>query len=124
MEGVGYRNEMISVGMTDESDIIRAARQYIEENFREDINREKIASTVYVTPNYLSKIFRQTTNHTLREYINSCRIREAQSMLRNQQESISDVALRVGFDNVSYFSVVFKRLCGVSPSVWRGIYCA
>lgn len=114
----------MEVSMDEENDIIREARRYIEENFREDLNRERIASTVFVSPNYLSKLFRQNTHHTLREYINSCRIREAQTILQNGEESVSDVALRVGFDNVSYFSVVFKRLCGVSPTEWRGNHCA
>ncbi len=106
--------------LREASGIAEKIKAYIEEHYREDISRADIAAYVYVTPNYLSKLFRQETGFTLREYINQCRIREAKRLMATTSMSVGDVALEVGFDNLSYFSTVFKKACGVSPAAWRG----
>ncbi len=99
--------------------IIANVKQYIGEHFHEDINRDDIASFVFITPNYLSKLFRRETGLTLREYINACRIKEAKRLLTTTEQSISEIALDTGFENMSYFSTVFKKACGIGPLAWR-----
>lgn len=99
--------------------IITSIKQYIREHFRENINREEMAAFVFITPNYLSKLFRSETGMTLREYVNQCRIREAKRLLANTELTISEIALETGFENMSYFSTVFKKACGVGPLAWR-----
>lgn len=99
--------------------IASSVKQYIEKHFRENISREEIAAAVYITPNYLSKLFRNETGMTLREYINLCRIREAKHLLSHTELSISDIAMEIGFENMSYFSTVFKKMCGISPLSWK-----
>lgn len=99
--------------------VAAAIKKYIHENYREDINRDDIAASVFLTPNYLSKVFRKETGLTLREYINDCRISEAKKLLATTSQSISDIAFDLGFENVSYFSTVFKKECGLGPLAWR-----
>lgn len=55
----------------------------------------------------------------LREYINTIRIEEAKRLLLTTNHSVSDVAGMVGYDNISYFSTVFRKYAGMSPIDWR-----
>ena len=103
----------------DSEDIIVIACRYIEENFRENIDRNDVAAVTFVTPNYLSKLFKNKMNMNLREYINQLRIEEAKRLLISTSMSISEIASNVGYYNISYFSTVFHKLVGVSPFDWR-----
>lgn len=105
--------------MVDSEDIVVGARKFIEENFRENIDRNDVAAVTFVTPNYLSKIFKNKMNMNLREYINQLRIEEAKRLLISTSMSISEIASYVGYYNISYFSTVFHKLVGVSPFDWR-----
>jgi len=99
--------------------VIARAKKYIDENFREDISRSDIAAMTYVTPNYLSKLFKNNMNMNLREYINKLRIEEAKRLLLSTALPVSEIASQVGYYNISYFSTVFHKLVGVSPYDWR-----
>ncbi len=101
------------------ADVIGKAKSYIKEHFREDLNRETVAAVTFITPNYLSKRFRTETGVSLRTYINTLRVEEAKRLLLTSSASISDIAGSVGFDNISYFSTVFRRFCGMSPQEWQ-----
>ncbi len=103
----------------DSEDIITRARRYIEENFREDIDRNDVAAVTFVTPNYLSKLFKNTMNMNLREYINQLRIEESKRLLLSTELSVSEIATQVGYRNISYFSTVFHKLVGMGPFEWR-----
>lgn len=101
------------------SSLVERVKEYIEEHFQENIGRESIAKAIFITPNYLSKIFAAETGNTLREYINTRRVREAQWLLSQTSKTISEIALEVGFENIPYFSTVFKKNCGITPVEWR-----
>ena len=101
-------------------DTVELARQYIREHYTENIDREAIAEAACVAPNYLSKLFHEKTGVSIREYINSLRMEEARRLLLTTDMAVSEVALMVGFDNISYFSTVFRKMCGVSPAEWKG----
>lgn len=105
--------------LQDSADIIARVESYIREHFRENINRNDVAAIVYITPNYLSKLFRSKMGMNLREYINQIRIEEARRMLLTTSLSVSEIAGRVGYDNISYFSTVFRKQVGMSPVDWR-----
>ncbi|WP_234118111.1 response regulator transcription factor [Clostridium hydrogenum] len=99
--------------------IIDKAKNYIHENYREDITRKDVAASVFLTPDYLAKMFKTKTGVAVKDYINSYRIEKAKDLLRNSDISISMAASEVGFDNFSYFSTVFKKITGVSPVSFR-----
>jgi two-component system response regulator YesN len=107
--------------VNDGENIIINAKQYIAEHFREDIDRNDVASVTYITPNYLSKKFRDEAGMNLREYINQLRIDEAKRLLLSTNMTVSEVSSEIGYDNSSYFSTVFRRICGVSPIKWREV---
>ena len=101
------------------ADAVELAMQYIKKHYAENIDREEIARAACVAPNYLSKLFHEKAGISLREYINHMRMEEAKRLLLTTQKSIGEVAGEVGFDNISYFSTVFRKLVGVSPAEWK-----
>lgn len=105
--------------LAEGEDIITRADAYIHAHFRENISREDVAAVACITPNYLSKQFRSKKGMNLREYINNIRIEEAKRLLLTTNLSVSDVAGMVGYDNISYFSTVFRKRTGISPVDWR-----
>ncbi len=84
-------------------------KKYIEQHFRENISREDIAANIYITPNYLSRIFHEKSGLTLREYINICRIEEAKRLMSATDYSITEIALMTGF-NIYFFRPYLKNI--------------
>lgn len=99
--------------------IIDKAKQYIRDHYKEDITRNDVAASVFLTHEYLAKMFKAETGIVIKDFINQCRIEKAKELLRNSSMSISMIASEVGFDNFSYFSTVFKKLTGASPLSFR-----
>ena len=103
----------------DSKDIMARAIRYVDEHYRDNIDRDDVAAVAFVTPNYLSKLFRNHMGMNLREYIDQLRIEEAKRLLLSTQMSVSEVASHVGYFNISYFSTVFHKIVGMSPVDWR-----
>ena len=103
----------------DDWGIVNQAKKYIEKHYAEDIGRTDIAEECYVSPGYLSKIFSESVGMNMREYINLYRVNESKRLLRIPENSIGFVAMEVGFGNLSYFSTIFKKICGETPAEWR-----
>lgn len=99
--------------------LIGQVKDYIHAHLTENIKREEIAAAVFVTPNYLSNVFREEIGTSLREYINQARVEEAKKLLATTSKSITEIALIVGFENIPYFSTIFKKYCGSTPAAWR-----
>lgn len=99
--------------------IIDKINQYIHDHYKEDIDRSIIAGEFYLTPEYLAKLYKKRTGISLKTYINQYRIEKAKELLRTSDKSISDIAEAVGFDNISYFSTLFKKMTGLSPKDYK-----
>lgn len=99
--------------------IVDKAKQYIQEHFKENITRNEVSASVFLTPDYISKMFKSEIGISIKEYINNYRIEKAKELLRVSDFSISMIAAEVGFDNFSYFSTIFKKLTGTSPYSYR-----
>lgn len=99
--------------------IIDKAKEYIYEHYKEDITRNDVAASVFLTPDYLAKMFKAETGVVIKDFINHYRIEKAKNLLKNSSSSISMIASEVGFDNFSYFSTIFKKLTGMSPYSYR-----
>lgn len=105
--------------LSDSENVISKVKRYITIHYRENIDRDSVAAIAFVTPNYLSKRFRSEVGMNMREYINQLRVKEAKRLLLSTDFSISKIASDIGFDNISYFSTVFRKQCGMSPADWR-----
>ena len=99
--------------------IIDKIQSYVQEHYAENIGRSEIAAELFLTPEYLAKLYKKKTGMNLKDYINEYRIKRAKQLLKLEGISISDVAEMVGFDNFSYFSTVFKKATGMSPKEYK-----
>lgn len=97
-----------------------SVKNYIHAHLDQELTREALAAMVYLTPDYLSHLFKRETGFSLTNYIIYERIEEAKRMLAGTDRSISEIATRCGFQNISYFSRQFRRFTGVTPRKFRG----
>ena len=93
-------------------------KQFIHEHYMESIGRDEVASYVYLTPDYANRIFKNEWDISIKEYLNQYRIKQAKKKLL-EGVNVSEVADQTGFANFSYFSTVFKKYAGCSPSEYR-----
>lgn len=106
-----------------ETNYVMQARDYIDRNFREvDCTVKSVAEKIQIDRTYLYRLFKEETGMSVIEYINWCRIRRACTMLSNTLAQIKDVALSVGFSDQLYFSKVFKKINGITPTEYRKTY--
>ena len=98
--------------------IIFTAIDYIRTNYNQAISLDGVAAHVGLHPAYFSRLFREETGFTYTDYLNRVRV-EAGKRLLTQDLLLADIAQRLGFNDQSYFSKVFKRVEGLPPGKWR-----
>jgi YesN/AraC family two-component response regulator len=95
------------------------AVDYINEHYMENLTLTSVAEKVGVTSAYLSTLFTQTLGYGFIDYLNKVRIERASSYLHNFQLKNYEIAYKVGFRDEKYFTKVFKKVTGLSPSEYR-----
>ena len=89
---------------------------YIRQNYHQQINTQVLADKFFLTPAYLSKVFRAYKQQSPVEYIAYLRVEQARHLLETDDTlNVKDVALMVGYEDPFYFSKVFKKLTGHAP---------
>ena len=98
-------------------EIIRIIRR----DYQTDLTLEKIADCVYLSPSYASRLFKKVQHCSIMEYLTKVRVEEAKYLLRNPNYLIDDVSTRVGYSDAGYFTRVFRRLEGLTPTQYRNM---
>ena len=93
--------------------------QYIENNYREKITTKDIAAYCFITEEHLCRFFKKTVGKTVVEYITQYRVEKAAVLLINTDETVGNIAASVGFEDINYFSRIFKRIKGMTPREYR-----
>ena len=88
---------------------------YFNSYYMEEISGDSIEELLGCNFDYLNRVFKQATGKTIFNYLNELRIIKAKQFLENGLHSISDVAEMTGFNDVYYFSKVFKKYAGTTP---------
>jgi signal transduction histidine kinase/ABC-type sugar transport system substrate-binding protein/AraC-like DNA-binding protein len=101
------------------SRLVKYALVYIQQNYTQPLTRKELAEKVGVSENYLSQIFHQELGISPWEAVTRLRIQKAKELLVYNEETITRVALQVGFNDSAYFSRVFRKMAGVSPQEYR-----
>ena len=130
-----YRGEALKVAFTDYmswlyqcyeggkeevySDIIMEAKQFIDHSYSKDINLEMVSRRVNISPYYFSKIFKEETGENFIDYVTAIRIEKAKEVLKEKGCSIKEVCIEVGYKDPNYFSRLFKKQVGVTPTEYR-----
>ncbi len=97
---------------------------YIRNHYEENITRNTLAELVHFSPEYVGKMFKKEMGVNITDYINTLRINKAKNMIASTHYKIVDIALMVGFENMSYFSSVFKKYEGISPAEYKRLHGA
>lgn len=101
--------------------ILRPAFDYIQKNFKQNVKLNEMASLCNVSISYFSRLFKKATGKHFASYINEKRITEARKLLESTDLSITNIAIDLGFEDSGYFSKVFRKVVGITPSEFRNM---
>ncbi len=105
---------------TSKTYIVNTIISYFNENYRKKISLNKISQNMYLSPVYISKLFKEETGESPINYLIQLRLEKAKDILSTTSEaSIKDIAKDVGYDDAYYFSKLFKKYYGVAPSHYK-----
>jgi AraC-like DNA-binding protein len=99
--------------------LVRKAMAFIHEHYADPISRRDIAQHVSIAEDYLTFCFRQELGTTPIKYLQRYRVNRAKGLLKESENSITEIARMVGFSDSGYFSRVFHRETGMSPEAFR-----
>ncbi|NSW90845.1 MAG: response regulator [Firmicutes bacterium] len=122
---VGNKNELTendedAVKNQDESTLlIKKVQQYIKNNCDKRITLEEAAKYVYISPQYLSKKFKEVTGENFIDYVLEVKIKRSKFLLRNSNMRVKDISVQLGFTDYTYFCKVFKKYENVTPLQYR-----
>lgn len=111
--------EIINRSKMDENSSIQAVLNYIEKNFQKGITLEEVAEYAHLSPYYLSKLFKKEQEVNFVNYVMERRIELAKELLANTDMPILNIALELSYNEPNYFSKVFKKIVGQTPTEYR-----
>ncbi|WP_052356842.1 response regulator transcription factor [[Clostridium] dakarense] len=103
------------------SPVILKLLEYIEENYKYDLNLKEISDKLNINAIYLGQLFQRETGTLFSDYINNFRVNKAKKLLSDTTLKASEIGILVGYTNKNYFYRKFKNIAGVTPSEWRKI---
>ena len=119
MELLDYLSPARAERTRPEQDAITAALLYINEHFREEVNLEKYAEIAHLSLGRFSHLFTKKAGVSPYKYVLSLRIEEAKELLMYSSMNVSEVAASIGIAEASYFSRIFRKSTGCSPTEYR-----
>ena len=99
--------------------LAQQAGYFIREHSDQKFSLTGIASALFVNGNYLARVFKRETGHTLLWYHNEVRCEKAKQLLAETDLSVSEIGAAVGYVSSAHFSHLFKKMTGVAPSDWN-----
>lgn len=114
-----YWENVETVGHAEETNPIDTAVSYIRKNLSKNISRAEVAELVHLNEEYFSRLFRQETGDTFKDFVLLEKMKAAKKLLAETHLSVSIVASKVGYDNFSHFSKMFKKMTEVTPQEYR-----
>jgi two-component system response regulator YesN len=119
----GHRPQDVSDEKTNDTtdDIIGKAEEYIAKHYTKPIKLEDVAQAVNLSQYYFSRVFKQEKGLSFTEYLTQKRIDCAKTLLNSSQLSVKEIAYESGFQDPNYFSKIFKRITGMTPSEFKDL---
>lgn len=93
--------------------------EYIETNYKSNISLSDIANAVGFSEYYFSRIFKELTEKSFRQYLNEFRIKKEENLLENRNISIAQAGFEAGFKSIATFNRIFKQIKGCTPQEYR-----
>ena len=111
--------ELLLQSVGAHSQLTENTLKYIYSHLSDSLSLEIIAAALHVSPSHLSRTFKKECGDSLSEYINKTRVEKAKEYLANSDTLIYEVAEQTGYNDVAYFSAIFKKYTGKSPKDYR-----
>ena len=92
---------------------------YINEHYSEDLTVATMSDRLFMSYSYFSRNFKRVTGRCFKDFLNVTRINNAEMKLRSTSKSVTQIAMECGYNNIAYFSAMYKKLKGISPTAAR-----
>ena len=112
-------NRLIVQQENAEPPVITRAKEYIQEHHTEELSLSQVAKAVNTSTFYFCKIFKKLTGVNFTDYVSRIRIEKSKNLLLNPNLRVSEIAFEVGFQSLTHFNRVFKKILGQSPTEYR-----
>jgi AraC-like DNA-binding protein len=112
-------NRIFVEQQNSELPVITRAKEYIQQNQAEDLSLGQVAKAVNTSTFYFCKLFKKVTGLNFTDYVSRVRIEKAKNLLLNPNLRVSEIAYEVGFQSLTHFNRVFKKVIGQSPTEYR-----
>lgn len=112
-------NQLMVSAEQVESPLISRAKLYIAQHQAEELSLNQVAGSVNTSAFYFCKMFKQATGLTFTDYLARLRVEKVKNLLLNPHKRISEAAFETGFQSLSQFNRVFRKITGEAPTVWR-----
>lgn len=112
-------NQLMVREDTAEAPAIVRARDFIEENHMEEMSLDEVAKAVNMSAFYFCKMFKKSTGMTFTDYLARVRVEKVKNLLLNPHKRISEAAFEAGFQSLSQFNRVFRKIAGEAPTAYR-----
>lgn len=120
MEKMKVAVSNMSTGGTDRTHyLIKKAYEYIDSNYSKDISLSEISEKLNISSYYFSKLFKDETGEGFVEYLTRLRIDKAREMLKDPEKSIKEICSECGYSDPNYFSRIFKKSTGMTPTEYK-----
>jgi YesN/AraC family two-component response regulator len=113
-------NQIVVQQTNAEPPVITRAKEFIKQHQTEDLSLGQVAKAVNTSTFYFCKMFKKITGLNFTDYLSRIRIENAKNLLLNPNLRISEIAYEVGFQSLTHFNRMFKRIVGQSPTEFRG----
>lgn len=102
-----------------ENHLVRQAQEYIQENYQKDLSLDALSKELDISPYYFSKLFKEETGSNFVEYLTNLRMSRAKELLKEESRSMKEICMEVGYSDPNYFSRIFKKNVGLTPTEYR-----
>jgi AraC-like DNA-binding protein/ligand-binding sensor protein len=112
-------NQLVVTQAHAEPPVITRAKTFIKEHQHEELTLAGVSKALHMSPFYFCKVFKKWTGITFTNYLSRIRIETAKERLLNPHVRISEVAYEIGFQSLTHFNRVFRKIVGLSPTQYR-----
>lgn len=112
-------NQLMVKEETSEAPAITRARQFIADHHADEMSLEEVAKAVNMSAFYFCKMFKKATGMTFTDYLARVRVEKVKNLLLNPHKRISEAAFEAGFQSLSQFNRVFRKIAGEAPTAYR-----
>jgi len=112
-------NQVVVQQQNSEPPVITRAKEYIHEHQTEELSLGQVAKAVNTSTFYFCKMFKKVTGINFTDYLSRVRIEKSKNLLLNPNLRVSEIAFEVGFQSLTHFNRVFKKILGQSPTEYR-----